>query len=91
MKYVLPACCALLTMLCVAAEADQPVNLAPKAEAWASSQYNDSWAPKYAIDEKVTKVGSGSDAGQAWACLGAGSDEGPISSDTGVLFALTRE
>lgn len=54
-----------------AAAADEPVNLAPKAKVWASSQYSDSWAAKYAIDGKIPKEGSGSDAGQAWACNGA--------------------
>jgi len=55
--------------------ADEPVNLAPQAKVWASSEYSDSWAAKYAIDEKVPREGSGSDAGKAWACKGAGSGD----------------
>jgi len=58
MKNVLLTCCGLLTIpgvwVCAVA-ADEPVNLAPKAEVWASSQYNDSWAAKYAIDGKTPK------------------------------------
>ncbi len=50
-----------------AAAAGEPVNLAPKAKVWASSQYSESWAAKYAIDAKIPKEGPGSDAGQAWA------------------------
>ncbi len=75
MKIVLLACCTLLSVSCAAAAADEPVNVAPKARAWASSQYSGSYAAKYAIDEKITKVGSGSDAAAAWACLGATSDD----------------
>ena len=74
MNGTLSTCCALLTIPCVAAAVEEPVNLAPKAEAWASSQYSDSYAAKYAIDEKITKVGT-SDPGQAWACLGTGSGD----------------
>jgi len=76
MKNALLTCYVLLSILCVGAvAADESVNLSPKAEVWASSQYNDSWAAKYAVDEKVTKVGSRSDAGEAWACKGAGSGD----------------
>ncbi len=78
MRNALLACCVLLTIPCVwvrAAAADQPVNLAPKAQVWASSEYSALYAAKYAIDEKVTKVGSGTDAGQAWACHGAQSGD----------------
>ena len=75
MKNALPTCCVLLTITCVwvraSAAADEPINMAPKAKVWASSQYSDSWAAKYAIDERVPKEGAGSDAGQAWACNGA--------------------
>ena len=64
-------CCVLLVR--VAEGPNAPVNLAPKAKVWASSEYSATWAAKYAIDEKVPKPGSGSDAGQAWACHGAKS------------------
>ena len=75
MKNVLLACCALLTIPCVVAAADEPVNLAPKAQAWASSEYSDIYAAKYAIDEKITKVGYGDDREAAWASKGAGSGD----------------
>ena len=49
------------------AAAAAPENLAPKAKVWASSQYSDTWAAKYAIDGKVPTGGRGKDAKQAWA------------------------
>ncbi|MFC1806261.1 HEAT repeat domain-containing protein, partial [Planctomycetota bacterium] len=50
-----------------AAAAAAPVNLAPKAKVWASSEYSDTWAARFAIDSKVPQGGRGNDAGKAWA------------------------
>jgi len=67
----------LALALCSASWAAAPaVNLAPKAKAWASSEYSATWAAKYAIDGKIPKWSPGvSDGGQAWACKGAGSGD----------------
>ncbi len=75
MKNGLLTCCVLLTIPRCWATENAPVNVAPQANVWASSEYNDSYAARFAVDETITKVGSGSDAGQAWACKGAGSGD----------------
>jgi len=75
MKNVLLTCCILLAIPCTcvhAAAADEAVNLAPAAEVWASSEYSDSWAAKYAIDGKVPHEGSGTDAGASLGLQGRG-------------------
>ncbi|NQT87835.1 HEAT repeat domain-containing protein [bacterium] len=54
-------------LLLSAAAAGAPVNVAPKAKVWASSEYNATWAAKYAIDGTVPTGGRGNDARKAWA------------------------
>jgi HEAT repeat protein len=51
----------------MAARVREPANLAPKASAWASSEYSATWAAGYAIDEKMPVVGSRNDRQKAWA------------------------
>lgn len=62
----------LASILCfrsvpVAGRANEPVNLAPKGKALASSEYSAKWAAAYAIDGKMPVVGGRNDQRQAWA------------------------
>jgi len=50
-----------------APETVTPIDLAPKAKVWASSEYSARWAARYAIDETVPRGGPGKDAQKAWA------------------------
>ena len=67
-----PAWLVVLAMLSasVAAAPALPENLAPKATVAATSEYNDQYLAKFAVDGRLPPAGSSDDVGKAWAVRG---------------------